>query len=110
MPQLQVLALGSSNGGNLVNDEGAQALAEALSTTPARVHGTLTINLKNNKLTAAGEALLGEAESAHQTVRIACRTMTAKVDLGDDVSPPASRDATPLTTPSDKPPASPYEA
>ena len=113
-PQLRVLALGSSSGGNLVGDEGAEALAQALGTTEARAYGQLTINLKNNRLTPAGEALLDEAERAHPTVHIACRSITAKVELGDDVSPPSSqlnsREGTPLTTPSEKPPESPYDA
>lgn len=113
-PRLQVLALGSSSGGNLVGDDGARALVLALGAMEARAHGKLTINLKNNKLTPAGEAVLDEVGSAHPTLHIACRSIGARVDLGDDASPPSSqlnsREATPLTTPSGKPPESPYEA
>ena len=61
VPRLRTLGFGSSSGGNRVGDEGARALMAALKAQPKRPHGVLTINLKTNGLTPAGEAELEES-------------------------------------------------
>ena len=61
VPRLRTLGFGSSSGGNRVGDEGVRALMAALKAQPKRPHGVLTINLKTNGLTPAGEAELEES-------------------------------------------------
>ena len=120
-PHLQVLALGSSNGGNHVTDAGAQVLARMLEGGEARAHGPLTINLKNNRLTSEAESLLLKPNT-RKTISIVCRSQSIKRDFGDVVSPSttptnsrhstpiSSRHSTPISTPVGKAPGSPYEA
>ena len=61
---MRALAFGSASGGNRIGDDGARALAEALRSQPTRPHGALTISLRTNSVTPAGEAELSAALKA----------------------------------------------
>ena len=123
VPSLQTLAMGSSNSGNLVGDDGAMALATALAARVPREEPPLAICLKNNKLTpTACEQLQASATKGVKLIFTHAVTKTPSAATTPfSTTPSGSRESTPLSTPSRakastseppsmQKPASPYEA
>ena len=75
-PRLLNLAFGSNTAGNLITDAVAHDVAQALASLGSRESGQLILNLKNNKLTDAGEAELTSMEC--DALKVVAHGITAR--------------------------------